>query len=153
MPGALDLTQLNMDATAWLTAALAGVTAWMAYETRRMAEASSRALAFEQRPYLAFVAFKAYPGEPAKPVFRPIIVWENKGRVLIHFKVDLIEVAAQNSVPSSQALRGSEGVAFPGVPVEFEGPTIERIDVNQFWKGSVHFNRLLKKSAHEAQYG
>jgi hypothetical protein len=128
-----------MDAIGWLTAAVVGVTAWMAYETRRMAQVASRTLTFEQRPYLAFIAAKAYPGDPAKPVFRPIIVWENKGRVLIHFKVEVVEVAAETSVPSSPALKGSEGVAFPGVRVEFEGPTIAGVDVDQFWRGSLHF--------------
>jgi hypothetical protein len=128
-----------MDAIGWLTASVAGVTAWMAYETRRMARVASQTLALEQRPYLALINVKAYPGDPTTPVFRPIIVWENKGRVLIHFKVELVEIVAQTSVPSSPALKGAEGIAFPGVRVEFEGPTISGVDVNKFWSGSLHF--------------
>jgi hypothetical protein len=65
-----------MDAIGWLTAFVAGVTAWMAYETRRMARVASQTLALEQRPYLALINVKAYPGDPTTPVFRPIIVWE-----------------------------------------------------------------------------
>jgi hypothetical protein len=148
-----------VDAIGWLTAALAGVTAWMAKETRRMAnetrrmaEVASETLAFEQRPYLALVNIKAYPGDPTNPVLRPIIVWENKGRVLIHFKVELVEVVAQTSVPSSPALKGAEGVAFPGVRVEFEGPTIAGIDVNKFWRGSLHFKVSYGTAADHRNY-
>jgi len=141
-----------MDWLACITSVLAATTGWLAFETRRTVKVATKALALEERPYFAFIDFKAYPGDPTKRHFRPFLVWENKGRVLIHFKIESVDVVANESVPSSQALNSAEGVAFPGVLVEFECPTIGDIDINQYWKGNMHFKVTYWTTANKQIY-
>jgi hypothetical protein len=134
-----------MDSNQWLaylTGALALATFLLAYQTWSMAKVARRSLALEERPYLAFTRFQGVPGAPGKLEFRPILTFENKGPVLIHFKVDAFDVTANRLVPSDPTLKATEGVAFPGVPVEYEGPKVSGVDVKQYWTGQVHFKLI-----------
>jgi len=83
----------------WLTLALAGVTAWMAFATQKMALATREMAKLDAEPYLSFssidvrtIGRRAAPDHPLKIVgLQPLVCLKNPGRVRISYEIEKID--------------------------------------------------------------
>jgi hypothetical protein len=121
------------------TALLALATFVLAWATWRMARISRRSLALDSRPYLAYDGLKCWKGAPNALELVPALILKNAGRVLLHYHVDRIEITANGRLPSDPAIRHQDGVLAPGISVEFVGPHIAQVDLNQYFQGHAQF--------------
>ena len=111
-------------ALAIATVVLAGVTAWMAFETRRTAAAAVKALEFEQMPILGFRGLKVNPGanegdQPGMPSISVGIELYNAGRVPARYKAKslMLTFADRTNMPGEFLSR--VGSVLPGAVSEF----------------------------------
>jgi hypothetical protein len=104
---------------------LAVATVWMAWETRRTAEAAMRALTLEQMPVLGVRDFKFdFPRAAGpQPSFGSILMaieLFNAGRVAVRYKVKSCSVTFANHAISGPLSQG--GRVLPGASITFFHP-------------------------------
>jgi hypothetical protein len=131
------------------------VTAWMAFETRRMAKAANKALELERMPILGLkdVRVEVAPKktEPDTPEGDDKFVLSgvriglelfNAGRVPVKYKVNSLTVSFANRVPESENYLSRSGKVLPGGSTVFwhSGIPLEP-SVDQFpSKGRITFD-------------
>jgi hypothetical protein len=116
-------------ALAIVTFILAGVTTWMAWETRSTAATATKALALEQMPILGVrdLRIRARSPQmfpPTLPSIRVGIVLFNAGRVPVKFKVKRIAVTLANQQFSIDEFASSGGRVLPGAWTTFWHPAL-----------------------------
>jgi hypothetical protein len=105
----------------------AAVTAWMAFETRRMAKAANKALELERMPILGLKDIKIdvsnkkaksndseEEGECLLTRVRVGLELFNAGRVPVRYKVNNLSVSFANRVPESENYLSRRGQVLPG---------------------------------------
>src|SRR6056297_3064089 len=122
----------------------AGVTAWMAFETRRMAKAATRALELERMPILGLKDVKVEistktmedddSGEDKYALTGIRIGLElfNAGRVPVRYKMNSLSVSFANRVPESENYLSRSGQVLPG------GSTV-------FWHSGIPLDPPIEK--------
>lgn len=102
------------------------VTAWMAFETRRMAKAANRALELETMPILGLKDIKVEVSSKVKgddsekgdyhllKGLRVGLELFNAGRVPVRYKVNKLSVSFANRVPGSENYLSRSGQVLPG---------------------------------------
>src|SRR6202035_134146 len=108
------------------TVVLAGVTAWMASETRRTAKTATMALELEQMPVLGVRDFKfdfdrgGTSVTPGITSVRPAIEFFNAGRVAVKYKIKSCELTFSTHGISGPLSHG--GRVLPGASSTFFHP-------------------------------
>jgi len=105
----------------------AAVTAWMAVETRRMAEAANKALELEKMPILGLkgiqveVSSRNVESDDSKENKKYLLDGVrvglelfNAGRVTVRYKVNKLSVSFANRVPESENYLSRSGQVLPG---------------------------------------
>ncbi|MFH1200346.1 MAG: hypothetical protein V1708_04725 [Candidatus Micrarchaeota archaeon] len=105
----------------------AAVTAWMAFETRRMAKAANKALELERMPILGLkdikveVSNKKAKNTDSEAEGEYLLTWVrvglelfNAGRVPVRYKVNNLSVSFANRVPESENYLSRRGQVLPG---------------------------------------
>lgn len=122
----------------------AAVTAWMAFETRRMAKAANKALELERMPILGLKDIKVEistekkkdgDSEDKENVLTGVRVGLelfNAGRVPVRYTVNSLTVSFANRVPESESYLSRRGQVLPG------GSTI-------FWHSGIPLDPPIEK--------
>jgi hypothetical protein len=109
----------------------AAVTAWMAFETRRMAKAANKALELERMPILGLKDIKVEVSnkstenrecEESEYVLTGIRVGLelfNAGRIPVRYQVKALSVSFANRVPESENYLSRRGQVLPGSSTVF----------------------------------
>lgn len=124
----------------------------LAWATWKLADTDDRRTALEYRPYLAFEGVSALKGTPGRPGFTPVLHLRNVGRVLIHYRIDVFDGRVNGLVPPHPTLSTAEGIAFPGIATEYQGPGVPGIDVLKDFTGHVHFKITYWSSSRDRTY-
>ncbi|MGA8707977.1 MAG: hypothetical protein WB646_13425 [Steroidobacteraceae bacterium] len=106
---------------AWATVAMCGATAWMAYQTRRMAQASQQALALDTIPHLAITGVcLRFTKDGDQPTHAQTgLKIQNPGKVLITFKVLELTGTLQDETLPPRPVDSSGGVIHPSLSTEY----------------------------------
>lgn len=108
-------------------------TVWMAFETRKMARASSMALALEAEPYLSLEAVDFEIGRPRDGsgvgptgTLQVSLRLHNPGKVPVTFSVLNLQVTMPGVKPlGNGGYDNTGGVVFPAQATSFSCPTLE----------------------------
>lgn len=121
----------ELTGTDLATLGMAAFTAWLAWETRRMAKASSDANTLAETPYFAIAQFNLTQGNlvgtaevPPPVVAQAVLRLKNPGRVRVSFEFE----QAQQVIPESPGLVGGwdnrTGVLHPDEELSFYLPPV-----------------------------
>jgi hypothetical protein len=105
----------------WITLAMAVLTGWMAWETRRMAKVASDSLLAAQQPYMSLHAVDLSQGKIAGPHstagslgVQITLQLKNPGSVRINYDVELADFTIAGHLGPRGPYDNHAGVIFPG---------------------------------------
>lgn len=107
--------------------------------SQRSLDLSQKTLDLELRPYLAFNGLKYHGGAPGTAELRVVLALKNVGKVLLHYRLDLLEVNANDRISSDPPAIYAEDALAPTVYTEWRARPIKGIHVSQYFAGTVHF--------------
>lgn len=123
--------------TSVVTLLLGIATVWMAFETRRMANAARDSVTLSTQPCLSVRSIEFWPGRlqfPTDPVgqttpcFSAKLRLVNPGKVVVRYKITDTFLSMDSCGPYNPDYANTEGVIFPGEQIEIYFSSLKIID-------------------------
>lgn len=138
-----------------LTGVLAIATAWMAWQTKQMANATVRMFELESRPYLAIkdlritlaMVKEAADGPVLSCQMRVGLILSNPGKVLVSYEVADMSVTVAGKTVDEPHFLNKGGVVHPSGDTVFSFPMIPNLDLTDFPATGVVSIRLSFRGA------